>query len=129
MNCRLLAITNAAIAALLFGFGVYTLVVAGGSVDADFGAVILLSSCWLAANSFAVFRRSLPMVLILAIPVVMVAALFVLMLLFAPLAWGDSNMPMVYLLQGTALFVAAIQIASIAAVVAARTKKPENGEA
>lgn len=121
----LVAGADAIIAALFLGFGLYYLIVSFESTgERDAAAIFVFAGFWMGVNAFAVYRRILSMVIAFSVPVVLVAAAFALVLVFAPLAWGPSNMPAVYVLQAIATLVTVIQIAAIAAVYASNRSAP-----
>jgi hypothetical protein len=88
------------------------------SVENPYWLIALLA----AANCIAVYHQSLiTVVLLSALLIIFAVAAFVIMLL-APLAWGESNTSYTHHVQLSAIIIATVQLASIFVVVASRKR-------
>jgi NADH:ubiquinone oxidoreductase subunit K len=78
---------------------------------------------------YGLWIRSRVLVSLISIPLILMLGAVSFMLLFAPFAWGDSNIKTVYLLQLSSLFLAALQIGGLIDVFSARTSMKRNRNA
>ena len=123
MFLKVLVFFNGAFAAAFLLLGGYGAIAATNPGDSRTALLSLFAGLFVACIMPALRRQSRLAVVLLSLPVIGAAAFFAFILLFAPLAWGDANLPTTYLLQGCAVLLILVQLAGIVAVFSRRSQK------
>ena len=117
---KIVIIANGAFALGFLLLGVYGSIVSDNMGGRQSAVLSVVAGFWIASIVIGLLFRRRVLVLLLSIPVIGFALLFAFILLFAPLAWGNSNLATAYGLQVVALGLILIQIAGILAVFSKR---------
>ncbi len=116
MNRNFFIDANVAVAVIFVCMGLYGRLAAHTTGDQSDALVFVTAGMWFALISVGHAAGSRVLVTVTSVPAVIVGALYVFVLLFAPLAWGDSNAVTAYALQAVGLLLIVVQIAGLIAV-------------
>jgi hypothetical protein len=120
MSLKAFAIVNGAIALSLFAVAVYVFFVSETTGNREEAGMVILAAHWFLGICGAFARRSRFWVTVASVPVITLCLLFAFILIFAPLGWGDENLPTARTLQIGALLLGAFQIWGLIAVFASK---------
>jgi hypothetical protein len=109
---------NAVVAMGFVSLSVHVFSTAAFTADRNDAVLYLGVATWFGLISFGHAIKNRALVAVTSAVVILASLCFMFLLLFAPLAWGDSNMPMIYMLQATLLLIIALQIAGLIALFA-----------
>lgn len=107
---------NGAIAVAFGCMAAYVFLNTRITVDTHDAMLFLGAAAWFGVIAWGFAVQSRPVVIVMALPVMLGAGVFAFILLFAPLAWGDRNMPIIYLMQGSAVGIIGLQVSGVIAL-------------
>lgn len=124
-STRIFTSLNGAIA-LAFGcMAAYVFFTARITADTHDATLFLGAAAWFGAIAYGFAVQNRPLVIVMALPVVIGAGVFACILLFAPLAWGDRNLPAIYLMQGGAVGILVLQVSGVFSLFTGRRAQRE----
>ena len=128
MRRRILLTANAAIGVIMISLSVFGLLQSKNMSDRQSAFLFLGFGALFCFVSYGLWMRSRLLVILSSVPIIVVAAVMSFILLFAPLAWGGSNIGTVYMLQFFSLSFVVLQIVSLVnAFVAHQNRHGDKG--
>jgi len=118
MKQKVLLSANAAMGAIIICLSIFGLVQSTNVSDRYSALLPLGCGVLFCLVSYGLWIRSRLLVSLGSIPVIVVSVAASIILLFAPFAWGDSNIGTVYILQFISLSSAVLQVTSLRTVFA-----------
>ena len=129
MKRRILIAANAVVSVIIICLSGLGLFVSHNASDRNSALLYLGFGASFCVVSYSLWIRSRLLAALVSIPLILVLGMSSFMLLFAPLAWGDSNIRTVYLLQLTSLLLAVLQIVGLIDVFATHKKSQRDKDA
>jgi hypothetical protein len=111
---------NAVVGGVIVGLSIFGMVHSKNVSDRQSAFFFLGFGALFWPVSYGLWIRSRLLVTLISIPIIVVAGGAGFVLLFAPLAWSDSNIGTAYTLQFLSLFFAVLEIASLLNVFASQ---------
>jgi hypothetical protein len=129
MKRRILITANAAVGVIIICLSFLGRLVSHSVADRHSALVFFGFGAWFCVVSYSLWIGSRLLATFTSAPLILVLGVASFMLLFAPFAWGDSNIGIVYLLQLTSLCLAVLQIVGLIDVFAAHKNSKSNEDA
>ena len=129
MKRRVLLTANAAVGVIIICLSLLGLFQSNNVSDRQSAFLYLGFGALFCLVSYGLLIRSCLLVTLGSIPIIVVAAATSFILLFAPFAWGDSNLRTVYMLQAISLSFAGLQIVGLIDVFATHRNRERNKDA
>jgi NADH:ubiquinone oxidoreductase subunit K len=126
MKRTVLITANATVGVITISLSIFGLFHSTSVSDRQSALLLLGFGALFCVVAYGLWTRSRLLVTLSSVPIILIAAVASFILVFAPLAWGDSNIGTVYTLQFLSLSFAVLQIASLLHVFAA--KHTNNGD-
>ena len=112
---RIISWLNVAVAFAFAAVAMYGLTASGSHIDREaFGYIGV--GIWFGLIASAVHAQSRIFVTLLSAPLMLALLVFMFILLFAPFAWGESNMGTVYVLWAGNILLLVLQLAGLMVV-------------
>lgn len=128
MRRRIQLTANAAIGVIIISLSVFGLLQSKNMSDRQSAFLFLGFGMLFCLVSYGLWMRSRLLIILSSVPIIVVSAVTSFILLFAPLAWGDSNIGTVYMLQFFSLSFIVLQIVSlVSAFVAHQNRHGDKG--
>ena len=116
---------NAVIAVGIFIIGIFGCFSAQTAGDTREVVYFFAAGAWFFLLSAGFAWRNRLIVAVTSIPILFFASVLVLILLFAPLSWGNKGTSTAYVLQGISLLIVLVQVLGLFSVFA-HNQRPEH---